>query len=199
MTTTDTIRRPAAATMLTLLLALLLALTAACGDSGDGGDDLPTAGDGTAAADDPSDDPSAEPSVNREDAMLKFAECMREHGVDMPDPGPDGRVMMKGGDPETMRAAEEACSELREAAMPEGLERPEISEEQKQAFLDMAQCMRDKGYDFEDPQFDGGGVRQRMNEDSGIDPEDPTFQADMEECQSEAGVDMPDGEDRHEG
>ena len=194
MTTTHPIHRCLAA----VALALLLALTAACGGNGDDGSDLPTAGDGTAAAGSDDDEPSDEPSINREDAMLKFAECMREHGVDMPDPGPDGRVEMKGTDPEAMEAAEEACAELREAAMPEDGEGPEISEEQKQAFLDMAQCMRDKGYDFEDPQFDGGGVLQRMDKDSGIDPEDPTFQADLEDCHEEAGVEMPDGEAQRE-
>jgi hypothetical protein len=52
---------------------------------------------------------------------LAFAECMREHGVEMPDPQFDengGIGIMIGGpdgpriDPETMQAAQEACGEL---------------------------------------------------------------------------------------
>ena len=51
---------------------------------------------------------------------LEFAQCMRDHGVDMPDPQftEDGGVMMQVGgpgqqlDPDTMQAAQEACNEL---------------------------------------------------------------------------------------
>lgn len=48
-----------------------------------------------------------------QDAMLKFAECMRGEGVDMPDPEFDeGRVMMRGGAAkadEDFEAAEKVC------------------------------------------------------------------------------------------
>jgi hypothetical protein len=48
------------------------------------------------------------------DAMVAFARCMREHGVDMPDPTDDGLVMRKNaGDPdpdsERFKEAERAC------------------------------------------------------------------------------------------
>src|SRR4030095_1995570 len=49
------------------------------------------------------------------DAMVAFARCMREHGIDMPDPTGDGLVMRKdddrGPDPssEQFQAAEKAC------------------------------------------------------------------------------------------
>lgn len=32
------------------------------------------------------------------DALVKYATCMRAHGVDMPDPGPDGSFKVKNGD-----------------------------------------------------------------------------------------------------
>jgi hypothetical protein len=49
--------------------------------------------------------------------MLAFAECMREHGIDFPDPQFDGGAVMVGGpgiDPEDpeFQAAQEACGEL---------------------------------------------------------------------------------------
>src|SRR4029079_11495076 len=58
---------------------------------------------------------------------LAFAQCMREHGVDMPDPrfDADGRVsIMIGGpdtpriDPDVMQAAQEACGGMMGPAGP---------------------------------------------------------------------------------
>lgn len=45
---------------------------------------------------------------------LEFAQCMREHGVDVPDPAVDGRMMMRveEGESATVRRAQEACGEL---------------------------------------------------------------------------------------
>src|SRR5262245_14397427 len=91
-----------------------------------------------ASLDDPGADPeaSASPSAQTDpqEAFLAFAECMREHGIDMPDPevsdegggkfsvgfnagGPGG-----DGDPdmEKFQAANEACRPLLENAIGEG-------------------------------------------------------------------------------
>ncbi|MEU5879447.1 hypothetical protein [Spirillospora sp. NPDC047279] len=49
------------------------------------------------------------------DQATKFAQCMREHGVNMPDPGPDGSIKipeLKGLSPETVRKARDACRAL---------------------------------------------------------------------------------------
>ncbi|MBO2448536.1 hypothetical protein J4573_15645 [Actinomadura barringtoniae] len=46
------------------------------------------------------------------DAMTRFAQCMREHGVDMPDPGPDGSFKvggMAGVSQEKAEKARDAC------------------------------------------------------------------------------------------
>ena len=54
----------------------------------------------------------------RQEAMLAFAQCMRDHGIDMPDPqfNEDGGATLQGGpggaiDPDDpdFQAAEEAC------------------------------------------------------------------------------------------
>ena len=57
--------------------------------------------------------------------MLAFAKCMREHGVDMPDPefGSGGTTVMIGGDgiafdSPTFKAANEACRSIMTDAMP---------------------------------------------------------------------------------
>ncbi len=173
-------------------LIILLGMTAACGNAnGDDGDsalpDAAGASSASASADDEAD-------LDPEDAMLKFAQCMREHGVDMPDPEPGGGVMVdgKGISEDQMKAAEAACQKYMDMAMPED-GGAELSEEEKQSFLDMAACMRDRGYDFPDPTFDGGRVTQKLEKgDSDVPgPEDPSFQKEVEECSAEAGLEPP--------
>ena len=48
------------------------------------------------------------------DQMVKFAQCMREHGVDMPDPVPGQPIQLKvqAGQEKTMEAAQKACEEF---------------------------------------------------------------------------------------
>ena len=120
-------------------------------------------------------------------AMLNFARCMRENGIDMPDPQFNGgRVTMraggpgKGGDPQKMQAAEKACAKYREAVKP-----PELSEEQRSEFKKQAlahsRCMREQGIDMPDPTFDeNGGVQMRLPQ--GIYPESEKFQKAQEAC-----------------
>src|SRR3954454_19915665 len=61
-------------------------------------------------------------------AMLDFARCMRQNGVDMPDPKFEGNRGTMGGpggrpeNPDTVRAAEKACAKYRDAVEP-----PEMS------------------------------------------------------------------------
>jgi hypothetical protein len=70
--------------------------------------------------------------ANAEDAGLNFAKCMREHGVDMPDPQPGGggqgfNLQFRGGDPRTdddFQKAQEACGHFLRDAIPEG-DRPD--------------------------------------------------------------------------
>jgi hypothetical protein len=47
------------------------------------------------------------------DKMVKFAQCMRQHGIDMPDPGADGafKVRVKKGEEAQMDKAQTACKE----------------------------------------------------------------------------------------
>ena len=128
-------------------------------------------------------------SENRE-AMLDFARCMRENGVDMPDPQfQGGRVTqrMKGGSPDQMRAAEKACEKYRSQ-----IKAPEMSasekEEFKKAALANARCMREHGIDFPDPVFDpNGGARVKI--DKRLNPEGAKFQAAQKACEKT----MPDG------
>jgi hypothetical protein len=172
-------------------VTLLLGLSAACGNgSGDDGSALPDAAGASSAS--PSGDDEAD--LDPEDAMLKFAECMREHGVDMPDPSPGGGVRMNGEglSEDQMEAAQAACQKWMDMAEPEDGGK-ELSEEEKQSFLDMAACMRERGYNFPDPEFDGGRVTQKVEKGEGDlpGPDDPAFKQDMEECSAAAGLEPP--------
>ena len=185
-----------------LVAALGLAL-AACGSPSDGesasGDEIASLDDG-AATDDSTPDATAESDdepVDPEEAFLEFAECMRDHGIDMPDPqivsegGERGGAMVveggEGFDPndEEFREADEACSPIMEDARGSFEIDPEREAEMREQMLEFAQCMRDQGIDFPDPQFDGDG-RVTMQVESGpgsgpdVDPEE--MQAAAEEC-----------------
>ena len=125
----------------------------------------------------------------RREAALNYARCMREHGVDVPDPtfesgGPVGQA---GPDedtpPDTLRQADRAC----ETYKPE-FEPPALSEDEQQEFNDAARansrCMREHGIEnFPDPTIDEEGRAEVMiKEDSGIDPNDPDFREAEEAC-----------------
>jgi hypothetical protein len=149
------------------LAALALALVlAACG-----GED----GEAEAAATD-----------DRQQAMLAFAECMREQGIDVPDPQ-EGRLRVRprsGGAPSEAERSEfeEANKKCREHL--EGVGPPELSEEDRvavqEAMLAFARCMRENGVNVPDPEFGKGGGFFRIVR--GGDPEDPDFKAAEKTC-----------------
>lgn len=169
-------------------LAAMALVLGAC--SGGGGEDgVATLGGGQ-------DDTSGATgsSVDAEDALAEFAECMRENGIeDFPDPQVDenGAIVIGGpggggsgppddADLEEIQQAMQACQDL----LPQGLGPGEISEEDQaalqDAFLEYAQCMRDNGIDMPDPDFSEGGAFAIGGE--GFDLDDPEFQAADEVC-----------------
>jgi hypothetical protein len=120
---------------------------------------------------------------------------MRAHGVDMPDPQFNGgRMTMQLGGPgaqpankPAMDRAQKACQKIMESVKPPPMSKAQIAKERKRA-LKMAQCMRERGYDFPDPQFGSGGeIRQKIGPQSGINPENPRFQQDMTACAKATG------------
>ena len=197
-------RRPAP---LQLILAVasvaLAAVLAACSSpaaSADGVVSLATSAPGGSAA------PSAS-AESPEQAMLDYAQCMRDHGIDMPDPvfnsnGDGGGTVTQQGpnlDPKSQpgfQAAEDACKHFMEDVKRSAGGKPMTAEEQ-QAFLDFAACMREHGVDMADPTFEGGGVSIQIGgpgpKDGGIkiDPQSPAFAAAQTACQhflQDAGV-----------
>lgn len=130
--------RTARLTAAALAVPLLLGALGACGST----DDTPDAG-GTA-------DGGTESFETFEDYQLAFASCMRDQGVDMPDPNSDGSIQAQGGDG-FLEAAQVCQDELGEPPAAPGAG-PSMSDEELRAqSLEIAACFRDKGFDVPDP------------------------------------------------
>jgi len=186
----DAARPPRSVTL--SLLAGALILVAACSPSTGAQPSVASlstpAPAGDAAGDQPAPAASLSPE-DREQAFLDYAACMRENGVDMPDPqfGLDGRANMgtffqglDQNDPE-VRAAMETCNSYLPSSVAND---PVLQAEQQDRLLAFAQCMREHDVAMADPVAGGGPGRGTM---SGLDQNDPTVQAGLEACRSFLG------------
>jgi hypothetical protein len=152
--------------------AAVLALSLVGCDRGNG-PGVATAG-GTRSA-----NPSA-PAADKADRARQFAQCLRDHGIDVDDPDAEGTV--KAGaevDKRTLGAAYEACRDFAPAKAEKGHDLTPAELDQLRRF---AQCLRDHGVpDWPDPGPDG---------DFGNDPavvnakNSPHMRSAMEACQS---------------
>lgn len=154
----------------TLLAAALLALGACNGSGADTGGTKDVASVGAAGADAASnEDKKPLTAEDREKAMLEFSKCMREHGIDMPDPTPIGEGKgfrmerrVEGDAKRDFRANEEAFEKADAACRHhiEGLGGPggdgKVDPEMEKRMLEFAKCMRANGIDMPDPKSDGG-------------------------------------------
>jgi hypothetical protein len=152
-----------------VVLGLLLVLSmAGCGVARDGNRGVATAGSGKSD------------QLSDQESGLKFAQCMREHGIDIPDPQEGSGVQIRlpdGVDPQEAQAAMQQCKPyLPNGGQPQKAD-PQVVEQQRK----VAQCMRDNGVpNFPDPDENGGF---QMNGSSpGLDPNDPKFQAAQKAC-----------------
>lgn len=126
-------------------MAAALALTAtAC--SGDGGGTK----DGGSASD---------TGKTKEDQALEHRKCLREQGLDIPEPKPgqDGMgITIDGGSKgkEEMEKAFKACEDKAVGGGPK-----ELTQAEKDKMVAFARCMRENGFDMPDPKFDGGAMQ----------------------------------------
>jgi hypothetical protein len=177
-----------------LAMLALAGLLAACSSNGSDGSEDDVA---NVSGDDSNEQAQGDDQADAEEELLDWVECMRDEGIDIPDPtrDADGNLVIEGPgirlgggdsagtssddegdseepaiDPEEMDAAMETCGE------PPALGPNDISEEDRQATeedaLQFAECMRDEGIeDFPDPDFSdmgpGGEPQRRSSEDDG--------------------------------
>jgi hypothetical protein len=98
-------------------------------------------------------DPQAAASTNAADQGVKFAQCMREHGIPMKDPKPGemGTLEVQKKDQAKMMTAVQACEKFSPAQ-----DRAKQSPEDLDKEIKLAQCMRSHGIAMEDPKSNGG-------------------------------------------
>lgn len=101
--------------------------------------------------------------ADSQQALLDYAQCMREQGIDLPDPqfGSDGRPvygsLFAGVDTTSSEytAAQATCSQF--LAGVSFISDPAQKTAQQARVLAFAQCMRANGIDIPDPQPNGAG------------------------------------------
>lgn len=160
------------------LSLLVAALVAAAIATSCGGSDSDDGGSASAA--------SGGVSAEQEEARVQLQNCLREEGVELPEPGegpPDeGEI-----DRDELEEAMEACDQYRDEAF------GEISEEDmaelRDQFVQFRDCMRDQGVDV--PDFEPGEGPPAGG--SQIDPDDPEIQEAQEACQDELPQGGPGG------
>ncbi|MFE5508758.1 MULTISPECIES: hypothetical protein [Amycolatopsis] len=154
--------------MAVLIAGAVFALVAGCGGGGDGGDKVASISSPPAAG---AGDGKQADNVSDEDKIRDYRKCMREHGIDMPEPKPGANgqdtVTFEARDmpdEKKMNAASDACKKL----LPNGGEIKPPTPEELDKMRKEAKCMREHGIDFPDPEPGGKGAAIAM--DAGGDP-----------------------------
>ncbi|WP_141577876.1 hypothetical protein [Actinomadura sp. WMMA1423] len=154
-----------------LPLAAALVLTG-CG-SDDKGDTVASANGGAKQGD-------AKPGgdqLSPEERGVKFAQCMREHGVDMedPKPGEGARIKVKGNKAVVDKAME-ACRQYSPMENRTGAPDPKMQERARE----FAKCMRENGVEnFPDPDPNQPGIRI----DKKTVGDDPDLETAQQKCE----------------
>ena len=122
---------------------------------------------------------SATPSLSRDEQAIKFTQCLREQGLNVPDPEPGKGPMLKfdrnsGVTQEKVQQAMDACKEYN----PQGEGGP--NPQQEENGRKYAVCMRENGVEkFPDPKPGQRGIM--IDQETGQDPDLEKAQA---ACQS---------------
>ena len=170
--------RPRRAGLLAAALACLALVAAACSSAASSGTGTGSAGGGGSA----------------KHSELAFSRCMRAHGIsDFPDPSSQGGIALNGGPGSDLnpssplfKAANNACKPL---LPPHRALSPAQQAAARAQALKYARCMRAHGIsDFPDPNSQGN-FQIQASAGSGLDPNNPRFQAANKACEH----DLPGG------
>jgi hypothetical protein len=139
---------------------------------------------------------------NASELYAKWAQCMRDHGVNIADPVVDDQgqiniTLPQGLSIQTYQTADTACKSLHTAAQTAARGGKAADKPDPTKALNFSKCMRAHGLpDFPDPS-PGGGLQIRAGQGSDLNPNNPTFQAAQKACQSIMG--SPKGGERVTG
>lgn len=164
-------------------VALAGVLVGGCSSGSEKGEGVASLGGGEAATG---------PASSAEEQLLSYVKCLREQGLDVPDPEVDGDgklVVKPGGSASADPAQRQAFSAKYEAAQkvcgppPPGMLGTSTGQDASglhDALLTFAKCMRSKGVDVPDPDPSGTGNAPSML--SGLDMNDPKVKAARDQC-----------------
>jgi hypothetical protein len=122
---------------------------------------------------------SGSTSSSQDAARVKLSQCLRDHGVDIPDnPGQGGGGAPQNIDRTKVQAAMQACRKYQSAAF--GNVSASQQQEFRDAFTKFSACMRQHGVEVPDVAQGGGPPAggQQLNRD------DPKTKAAIQACQS---------------
>lgn len=125
-----------------LAVPMLIVGLAACSPAAGGGD-TPTPDSG-----------SGQQQLTNTEWQLKYAECMRGEGIDMPDPSANGSVAMSLDDSNmaAVQAAAEVCQgKLGQMPAMNAEEQAAAEQEYLEWIRGVAECYRENGFDMPDP------------------------------------------------
>ncbi|MFE2943553.1 hypothetical protein ACFXKG_31545 [Streptomyces sp. NPDC059255] len=108
---------------------------------------------------------------NKADQAFEYRKCLREQGLDVPEPKPGegGQGMSIGGDGMSKEKVEKAIKACAGKGGAGGAR--EITQAEKDKALKFARCMRENGFDMPDPNFGGGGAVAGMPMPEGAERE----------------------------
>jgi hypothetical protein len=113
---------------------------------------------------------------------LAWARCMRQHGIDLPDPKFSENLIEQRlptraeQNSAKFKAAEQACKQY----LPDGGQPSPPTAQERQQALAFAQCMRQHGVNLPDPQITADGIDQPPP--ARMDLDDPRLQAAEQAC-----------------
>jgi hypothetical protein len=162
--------KPHISPRLTPALAIAALVAAGCGGSSSAG--------------------SSTKTTSQDAARVKFAQCMRDNGINIPDnPGQNGGLRaLQNVDQSKLQAAQKACQKYRLAAV--GNLTQAQQQEFRDAFAKFSSCMRQHGVELPNPGA-GGGPPAGGNQ---INRNDPKVQAARKACQDKLPQRGPSGQ-----
>src|SRR5262245_19155624 len=148
----------------------MLPMAGAACSSGSDGPGIATAAGATAQ-------PTPTASLSDDEKRRQFAQCMRDHGIDVEDPsGNGGGVMIRGTDKNRADTAMRACQTL----LPGGSLSRSLTPEHLAEMHHCTQCLRDHGVNVAAPDPNGG---IRISPGPGMSKDDPRLQQAFNACQ----------------
>jgi hypothetical protein len=167
--------------------ATLLVLAACGGASGNSNGVASLSGSGS-RSNSSGGPPTTASHQNVSELYARWAQCMRDHGINIADPVVDDQgqiniTVPQGVSMETYQNADAACKSLHTQAQSAARGGQPARKPDPARLLNFSKCMRRHGLpDFPDP-GSSGGLQIQRRPGSDLNPDSPTFQAAQRACQ----------------